>query len=300
MNYISTKKAAEKWGVSQRRVRALCEQGKIAGAIRMGKSYGIPEAAARPRDNRFKPQPLPEIYKNIEVRLKELNGRRPLTPGELERLNEDFMIEYTYNSNAIEGNTLTLRETALVLRGLTIDRKPLREHLEVTQHRDAFNLVCELVSRKEPLTEEAILKIHSVILNDKPADRGGYRRVSVRILGAIHIPPNPIKIPALMRELIENYNLSGENPVKKAAQFHARFEAIHPFVDGNGRTGRLIANLELMKAGYPPIDIKFTDRGEYYDCFNDFDEDKRFENMERLFAGYVLERIEEYLKIIRN
>ena len=101
-----------------------------------------------------------------------------------------------------------------------------------------------------------------------------------------------------MVQLLKDYHKKKDNSVKKVAWFHLHFEKIHPFIDGNGRTGRLLANLELMKAGYPPIDIKFADRHVYYDCFNEFDEAKKTEKMERLLAEYVLERIEEYLKII--
>jgi len=299
MDYLSTKQASEKWGISQRRVRVLCEQGKIVGAIRTGKSFSIPKDSKKPVDGRFKELTLAEIYQKIEHKKQELNSRRPLTKGELERLNEDFMIEYTYNSNAIEGNTLTLRETALVLRGLTIDKKPLKEHLEATQHRDAFYLVCDLVSKKTPLTEQTVKDIHSIILNDRPADRGAYRNTPVRILGSAHIPPNYIKIPILMSELISWFDVKSENIVKKIAEFHIRFECIHPFIDGNGRTGRLLANLELMKAGYPPIDIKFADRKEYYDSLSEYDTTNKTDRFEKMFATYVLERIEEYLEILK-
>jgi len=298
LNHISTKQAADKWGISQRRVRVLCEQGKVKGAIRTGKSFSIPEDAKKPTDGRFKELTLAMLYEKIERGKQELDKRRPLTKGELERLNEDFMIEYTYNSNAIEGNTLTLRETALVLRGLTIDKKPLKEHLEATQHRDAFYYVCDLVSKKTRLTEETIKEIHSIILNDRPADRGVYRSAPVRILGSTHIPPNYVKIPTLMQELVSWYESQSLNTVKKIAELHIRFECIHPFIDGNGRTGRLLANLELMKAGYPPVDIKFADRKEYYDSLSEYDTTNKTERFERMFATYVLERIEEYLKII--
>jgi Fic family protein len=298
MNYITTKQAAEKWGISQRRVRTLCEQGKITGVIRAGKSFSIPENAKKPSDGRFKELTLTEVYDKIEVKKEELSKRRPLTSGELKRLNEDFMIEYTYNSNAIEGNTLTLQETAMVLQGITIDKKPFKDHLEATQHRDAFNYVCELVSNKVFLSEGVIKEIHSIVLNDRLAERGVYRKVAVRILGAVHTPPNPHKIPDLMQELVSVYSNSAKNIVKKIAVFHIQFERIHPFIDGNGRTGRLLANLELMKAGYPPVDIKFTDCKDYYDSLSEYDRSGKTEKFERMFANYVLERIEEYLKII--
>ncbi|MDR2582887.1 MAG: Fic family protein [Fibromonadaceae bacterium] len=297
MEYISTKQAADKWGISQRRVRTLCEQGKIAGVIRAGKSFSIPADAKKPTDGRFRELSLAEIYEKIEVKKQELNKCRPFTKGELERLNEDFMIEYTYNSNAIEGNTLTLRETALVLRGMTIDKKPLREHLEATQHRDAFYHVCDLVSKKVPLTEKTIKDIHSIILNDRPTDRGVYRNMPVRISGSTHIPPNYVKIPELMKDLISWYGKT-KPTVKQIAELHIRFECIHPFIDGNGRIGRLLANLELMKIGYPPVDIKYADRKEYYDSLNEFDLIGKTDRFEYMFATYVLERIEDYCKIL--
>ena len=118
----------------------------------------------------------------------ELDKSRPLTQGELERLNEEFIIEYTYNSNAIEGNTLTLRETDLVLRGLTIDKKPLKDHMEAVGHKGAFDYVCELVREKVPIDERVIKQIHFLVLADKREDHGVYRRIPVRIMGAQHEP----------------------------------------------------------------------------------------------------------------
>ena len=208
------------------------------------------------------------------------------------------MVEYTHNSTAIEGNTLTLRETELALQGITIDKKPLKDHLEVTNHKEAYNYILELVKEKVKLSEKIIKEIHSIVLNNQINDRGIYRTVPVRILGAIHIPPAPFKIEGLMDELIKNYNTNNDYAIKKIATFHLNFEHIHPFIDGNGRTGRLLANLELMKAGYPPIDIKFTDRKEYYDAFENYSLTQSSEKMEFLFANYVLEEIERYLSII--
>ena len=199
-----------------------------------------------------------------------MDGLRPLTEGELERLNEEFTVEFTYNSNAIEGNTLNLRETDLVLRGLTIDQKPLKDHLEAIGHKDAFDYVCELVKEQIPLSEQIIKQIHFLVLADKREDRGVYRRVPVRIMGATREPVQPYLIEPKMAELMIKYQESTEHTITKLARFHIEFEGIHPFIDGNGRTGRLLVNLELMKAGYPPIDIKFTDRNAYYDAFDEY------------------------------
>ncbi|HAE80360.1 MAG TPA: cell filamentation protein Fic [Lachnoclostridium sp.] len=256
--YMTVKEAAAKWGISDRRIRVLCSEGKIPGAYQEGRGWKIPIDAEKPADGRFRSKE--SILSQIDHKKAELDGRRPLTEGELERLNEEFTVEYTYNSNAIEGNTLTLRETDLVLRGLTIDRKPLKDHMEAVGHKEAFDYVRELVKEKAPLTESIIKQIHYLVLADKKDDRGVYRRIPVHIMGARHEPVQPYLIEPKMEQLLHDYAASEEHIVMKLARFHIEFEGIHPFIDGNGRTGRLLVNLELMKAGYPPIDIKFSDR----------------------------------------
>lgn len=296
--YITVKQAAEKWGISDRRVRVLCSEGKITGACQEGRAWKIPHDAAKPTDGRYKTKE--SLIPIIEEKLEELNKRRPLTEGELERLNEEFLTEYTYNSNAIEGNTLTLRETDMVLRGLTIDQKSLKEHLEVIGHKEAFDFVTELVKEKCEINERVIKQIHYLVLADKKDDRGVYRRVPVRIMGAAHETAQPYLIVTKMEELLRNYLASEEHIVTKLARFHIEFERIHPFIDGNGRTGRLLVNLELMKAGYPPIDIKFTDRIAYYNAFDEYHVKHNSKAMESLFAKYINERLDIYLKMLQN
>lgn len=293
---MNVNQAAALWGISERRVRILCSEGRIAGAQKVGKSWIIPDSATKPADAR-EGQHL-DLLEEIERNKHELDSRRPLTAGELQRLNEEFMVEYTYNSNAIEGNTLTLRETALVLRGLTIDQKPLQDHLEAVGHRDAFAYVCQLVKENHRLTESTIRQIHQLVLADKPDDRGVYRRVPVRIVGASHIPPQPYLIQPQMEQLLDDYYRSNENIVAKLALFHIQFEGIHPFIDGNGRTGRLLVNLELMKAGYPPIDIKFADRIRYYDAFESYHVQGNRKPMEQLFAQYLNQQLCKYLDML--
>ena len=288
--YITVKQAAEKWGISDRRVRVLCSEGKITGAYQEGRAWKIPHDAAKPTDGRYKTKE--SLIPIIEEKLEELNKRRPLTEGELERLNEEFLTEYTYNSNAIEGNTLTLRETDMVLRGLTIDQKSLKEHLEVIGHKEAFDFVTEIVKEKCEINERVIKQIHYLVLADKKDDRGVYRRVPVRIMGAAHETAQPYLIVTKMEELLRNYLASEEHIVTKLARFHIEFEGIHPFIDGNGRTGRLLVNLELMKAGYPPIDIKFTDRIAYYNAFDEYHVKHNLKAMESLFAKYINERLD--------
>ena len=190
--YMTVKQAAEKWGISDRRVRTLCSEGKIPGAFRNGKIWEIPYDAKKPTDGRYKI--TKSLLLVIEAKLAKLKELRSLTEGELERLNREFLTEYTYNSNAIEGNTLTLCETDMVLRGLTIDRKSLKEHLEVIGHKEAFEYVRQLVSENVEISEKVIKDIHYLVLADKKEDRGVYRRVPVRIMGANHDPVQPYLI----------------------------------------------------------------------------------------------------------
>ena len=289
---MTTKQAAEKWSISDRRVRTLCVNGQIDGAWREGKIWYIPDSTPKPIDGRFRAKK--SLMEQIEQKKIELDTLRPLTEGEVARLNEDFMIEYTYNSNAIEGNTLTLRETDMVLKGLTIDQKPLKDHMEAVGHKDAFYYICDLVKERVPLSETVIKQIHSLVLADKPLDRGVYRRVPVRIIGAKNEPVQPYLIEEKMRDLLQKYASDDRNIVEKLADLHIEFENIHPFIDGNGRTGRLIINLELMKLGYPPIDIKFTDRMRYYDAF------ERRAEMVKLFAEYLNKRLDQYLEVLKQ
>lgn len=294
--FMTVKQAAEKWGISDRRVRILCAEGKIPGAHQQGRGWKIPVDAVKPADGRYKA--VSSLLEIIDQKKAELDTCRPLTEGEVERLTEEFTVEYTYNSNAIEGNTLTLRETDMVLRGLTIDQKPLKDHMEAVNHKEAFDFVRDLVQDKVPLSERIIQQIHYLVLADKKEDRGVYRRVPVRIMGAQHEPVQPYMIQPRMEQLMLSYAESQEHIITKLARFHIEFEGIHPFIDGNGRTGRLLVNLELMKAGYPPINIKFTDRMAYYNAFDEFYVKGNLSSMEKLFAGYINERLDQYLSML--
>lgn len=296
--YINVKQAAEKWKISERRIRVLCAEGKIKGAYQEGRGWKIPITAEKPADGRYKSKE--NLLLTIDKKKKELDTKRPLTEGEVSRLNEEFIVEYTYNSNAIEGNTLTLRETDLVLRGLTIDKKPLKDHMEAVGHKEAFDYVRELVKDNIPISESIIKKIHFLVLADKKNDRGVYRKIPVHIMGASHEPVQPYLIEPKMEQLLINFKESEEHIVTKLARFHIEFEAIHPFIDGNGRTGRLLVNLELMKAGYPPIDIKYMDRVAYYNAFDEYHVKNNLSAMENLFTKYINERLDMYLKILQD
>lgn len=304
-SYMSVGEAAYRWNLSDRRVRYLCEQGKIDGVTRKGRSYRIPKGAIKPldgRENRWLdiPKNFREMFFRVDSRKRELDRRRPLTAGELARLRDDFTIRYTYNSNAIEGNTLTLSETRLVLEGVTIDQKPLNDHLEAVGHRDAFQYMLTLVSEDVPLTECIIKELHSLVLMDRPNDKGVYRRIPVMISGATHTPPQPYLVQPQMEQLVIAFNDSKNHihPLQRIAKFHLDFEGIHPFIDGNGRTGRLLLNFALMRAGYLPIDIKFTDRRRYYAAFEAYYAQGEISPMVELVTGYEDEALGERLAIL--
>jgi len=235
---------------------------------------------------------MDNILNEIDNIKAKLDAAPIFTEGELERLREQFMVEYTYNSNAIEGNTLTLEETALViLEGLTINKKPLKCHLEAVGHKEAFDYIVEISNRHEILDEATIKDIHSLVLADRPKDRGKYRIVPVMILGSQDLPPHPIHVPTEMEKLLAAYAKDTRHPIIKIADLHILFERIHPFIDGNGRTGRLLMNLELIKAGYAPVNVKFQDREAYIDCFKHYEAMGNSDKFIEMVAKYELEEL---------
>jgi len=241
-------------------------------------------------------------FTRIEELRAQLKSLRPLNETEIKRLRDEFAIENTYNSNAIEGNTLTLRETALILQeGITIAEKPVREHLEAIGHKDAFEYIVGLADANTPLSERVIKDIHSLVLMNDVNNRGVYRGIQVTIMEAAHTPPQPYLVPVQLEELLRDYEDMKRDMhiIEAIAEFHLRFEGIHPFVDGNGRTGRLILNLELIKAGLLPVNIKFADRRKYYDCFDDYYANGHtLETLVQLITGYEIEELERHINAI--
>lgn len=217
----------------------------------------------------------PRLQNSIALKKQELDRKRPLPSAVVHNLEEEFLLEWTYNSNAIEGNTLSLRETELVMnRGLTIGGKSLREHFEVINHAEAIKYLESFIEKKTALSDDFIRGLHRRILhNIDELEAGMYRRHNVRIMGANHLPPGAIKVPRLLGGLVDWYTQNAGRiwVPDLATEFHHRFAHIHPFMDGNGRTARLLMNFILMQDGYPPAVILRVDRKKYYRVLQEAD-----------------------------
>lgn len=234
------------------------------------------------------------IYKRIMEKKKALNALRPLDKLSLEKLKEDFLVEYVYNSTSIEGNTLTLNETRLVLEeGMTIGGKTLREHLDVTNQKEALAWIASFVKEKKEIREADILALHRITLKGiSDYWAGRYKTSQNRVLGSKLKPTPPYKVSSEMGNLVHelNKNTNNYNPIEQAVFAHHELVRIHPFVDGNGRVARLLCNLILMKHGYPPIMIRTAERKKYFDAL----EKAHFGNL-KTFAGFIALRVEESL-----
>jgi len=306
MSYITTKEASLKWGISDRRIRILCNEGKIEGAIKFGRNWSVPFDAMKPIDNRTKMksrfQGIDYQFDTIDEQKKAIDRRRPLTKNQYHTLRNNMIIEWTYNSNAIEGNTLTLSETKVVLEGITIGGKSVVEHLEAINHRDAILFLESIADRQEDISEWNIRNLHQIILKDiDNLNAGKYRMENVLIGGAKHIPPDYLMVPVLMQKLVyeDNREWIHYHPVVRAALLHGEFVKIHPFIDGNGRTARLLLNLVLMSNGYPPIVIKKESRLAYYDALDTAHTTLDYSKFIQLIATLVFEAEQLWLKIIQ-
>lgn len=241
---------------------------------------------------------LMPVFERLETKREELVKQRPLPSLALGKIREALTIEWTYNSNTIEGNTLSLRETQMVLQdGITIKGKSLREHFEAKNHERAINLIYKLVERKQDLSVHDILSLHGLVLNSIEEEFAGrLRNGGVRISGANFIPPNALKVSGMVDELLSflKNNPYQMNTIELATIFHHRFVWIHPVFDGNGRTVRLAMNLLLMQQGYPPAIILTNDRAKYYSALNDANKG-RYEKLMLLMAQATERTLNIYL-----
>lgn len=220
------------------------------------------------------------------------------------RITQALELEYTFESNRIEGNTMTLRETDLVINeGLTISGKSMREHLEAINHQEAIAFIKDLMQRNSSINEREVLSIHNLILRGiHPEDAGRYRKVQVMIKGSTHMPPQPYMVAKEMEDFYIWYETHKNkiHPIILAAEMHERLVTIHPFIDGNGRTSRLVMNLILLQNGYVIANIKgdYESRMRYYEALETAQTKNNKEDFLMFIATIEKESLERYLNII--
>ncbi len=239
----------------------------------------------------------------IEKKLDQLNQLRPLPGVAIKKLQEQFQIEMAYNSNAIEGNNLTLKETAFVINeGLTIKGKPLKDHLEAINHKEALTYLYDLIEKEKrhTISEVLIRTIHQIVVQETDKEWAGrYRNSNVYIAGATHAPPDAMDVAKEMQALIDwvKGNRNKCHIIELATQFHHKLVYIHPFFDGNGRTARLMMNILLMQDGYPLVIILKNDRKKYYRALEAADHGS-YKELTRLIASAVMRSLDIYLKTL--
>ena len=306
MNFMTIKEVSEKWDISERRIRQLIQDGRILGAKKIGAAWYIPNDAGKPIDKRVKEEiefkiDLPEDYfKQVDEKLSKLNSKRPLSKEATESLQNAINLEWTYNSNGIEGNTLTLKETKVVLEGITIGGKSVKEHLEAINHENAIEYLDGLTKDKSEISEWNIKGLHQLILKGIDDDNAGrYRNHNVIISGAKHRPPEYIKVPELMEKLMMNYDEWDKyHPIIRAALLHGELVKIHPFIDGNGRTSRLIMNMDLMISGYVPVIIKKDNRLKYYEALDKAHTTGDYTDFVKIITEAENEMLDRYLDVV--
>ena len=240
-----------------------------------------------------------KIQGRIIEKKRRLDQHRPLSPSLLNKLRKEFMVEYTFDSNAIEGSTLTLHETRMVIEeGLTVQGRPLRDILAARNHPEAIEYVEGLAKAGGSLTEKDVLTLHKLIMEGVDEGAGRYREAGARIAGALFSPPKSTEVPATMRSLLDwlDRNLEELSPVELAAVFHHRFVTVHPFAEGNGRTARLLMNLILMRNSYPFIvSVSRQDRDKYIRALREADQGNLND-----FVNYIARCAERTLDIYLN
>ncbi|MCX6655587.1 MAG: Fic family protein [Candidatus Bathyarchaeota archaeon] len=243
------------------------------------------------------------IRERILAKKKKLDSHRPLPPVLVQKLRQGLLIKYTFSSNAIEGNTLTLGETRLVIEeGFTIGGKSVKEHLEALNHPAAISFIEELASQGREIVEDDVLRLHGLIMSGVDSSAGRYREWGVRISGSTFSPPTSGEVPERISTLLGwlRRNPDESSPIELAAKFMHRFSQIHPFVDGNGRVGRLLMNLVLIRVGYPFItNISYRDRARYLRALQEADEGN-LKQLVGLVARSVEGTLDSYLRVIEE
>ena len=242
-----------------------------------------------------------DVWRRIAERKAALDDSRPLAPELIARLEAWYEVELTYSSNAIEGNTLTRSETAIVLeKGLTVRGKPLRDHMEATDHRDALRFVRGLAGRDAALREIDLRSIHGLVLGKTGGDAAGrYSQQPRFVAGSRAVFPEPSAVPGLMADFATRLAASPPSP-ELALEAHLRLVSIHPFADGNGRTARLLMNLLLLRAGYPPLVVPPERRPDYIDAIERAQADGDRIGYDDLMASLLLDSLDRHLQLLEG
>lgn len=248
---------------------------------------------------------LSRLLENIDALKSRLSELRPLPAPALQKVEEALNIEYTYESNRIEGNTLTLQETELVVNeGVTIAGKSMREHLEAINHAEAIDYIRDFAKNDTEISERTIKDIHALVLHGiDRSNAGRYRTVPVMISGSTHTPPQPYLIAPQMEAFMLRFReMEGEHPVIIAAYLHDELVRIHPFIDGNGRTSRLLMNLYLLRHGYTLVNLKGSNEAKtaYYKALEVSHTENRPEVFRQLVAQAEADSLRRYLAILGN
>lgn len=254
---------------------------------------------------------IPEIDEAIKSKLKKIDSlktkwqeNRPLNKTQIAKMKEYFSLKYTFDSNRIEGNTLSLKETHLVVNeGVTISGKSMKEHLEAINHSEAVGFLENLISEKEPINKRSLLDLHRLVLKSVDSENAGkYRNLPVRIGGSEYLPPQPFLLEKLMEDYFFNYNRQRKilHPVLLAAEMHERLVSIHPFLDGNGRTSRLIMNFILLQNGFTLAILKgdSTSRVQYFDALQDVQLNNNPIPFYHLVIDRCIESLQEHLSMV--
>ncbi len=248
---------------------------------------------------------LNQLLQECDTLKARLSDLRPLPTEAMQKIEEALAIEYTYESNRIEGNTLTLQETELVVNsGVTISGKSMREHLEAINHAEAIDYIKDFAKGELDISERAIKEIHAIVLHGIDRKNAGcYRSVPVMISGSRHIPPQPYLIGKAMEDFIHNFHrMESESyhPVLIAAYLHDELVRIHPFIDGNGRTSRLLMNLYLLRNGYTLVALKGTDNDKiaYYNSLENSHVNNCPNPFQELVANAEIVSLKRYLDIL--
>ena len=306
MNYIKVSEAAKKWGISPRRVRLLCSQNKIEGAIQEGKLYMIPENAEKPADERTKESkilqqsPYSEIFQRINEKQDALEKARPLTSVESQRLKKEFLADFISNSCGFANSTLTLNDISLILDDISISEKSVSEHLDVIGLKDAYHYLEKNINEKNFLSEQTILNTHTFMLLREPFDKGQYRKIPLRKLNSHGQTSEPNQIEKDLKELLRTNEKRKKSMhfIERLVLFHLEFEGIHPFIEGTDNINRLLFNLQLMLEDLPLIQFEQQDKKKYYEAFNTYFTDEDPTPMIELLGGYVEKSLDFYIDML--